>query len=491
MDARGQAIGGAAMAAAAAALALSGCQRDRGQPTRADDAIRVDPSPSTLAVPVDVDLVDLERLLERELPRTMWRIDKPGQTCAGRRKIDLGIATLKTPAIRCRIVGQVTRGRIRIAGRGETIRAAIPLTATVRAENIAGVLRETATARAMAHAVIRLSLANDWTPRGTLRLDYDWTDAPHVDVLGVRVDLTEQADRKLAPVVAKLERELPGELGRIGVRRAIERAWTAAFATVSVNAANPPVWMRITPQAFQYGGYTIEGGRMHLRLGMRAITATHVGRRPAPPVPTPLPPLEPLQSAAGALSFFIPVFSDYAVLEPVLMKALRKRSARPFDVPGLDPVRASFERVTIYGTTGGRIAVGLTFSALEAGETKPSRGTVWLTGRPVTLPDSRRVGFEDFAVTGTTDRVGGDLIIDVVNAPGIAPMIARILAQDFERDYVRLIGKVDRAIAEKREGRLLIRADLQEARTGQLQAAGAGLYLPVWARGTASIVVRP
>lgn len=487
----GQWFRGRAWIAVMAAVAIAGCgARDRGQPPRANDAIRVDPSPSLIAVPVDVDLVDLQRVLERELPRTMWQIDKPGQTCAGRKRIDLGIAKLKTPAIKCRIVGQVTRGAIRLAGSGSTIRAAIPLTAGVRAETAGGMLKETATARAMAHAVIKLSLARDWTPRGTLDLDYDWTDTPHVEILGVRVDLTEQADKKLAPVIAKLERELPGELGRIGVRRAIDDAWRSAFATVSVNAANPPVWMRITPKAFQYGGYTIDGGRMHLKLGMRAITETHVGHRPAPPAPTPLPPLEPLATADGTLSFFIPVFSDYSVLEPVLMKALAKRSARPFDVPGLDPVRARFERVRIYGTTGGRIAVGLTFAALETGETKPSRGTVWLTGRPVTLPNSRRVGFTDFAVTGTTDRVGGDLIIDVINAPGIAPMIAEVLAQDFERDYARLIGKIDRAIEAKREGRLLIRADLKEARTGQLQAAGAGLYLPVWATGTASIRIR-
>lgn len=475
----------------AAAMLLAGCQRDHGQPPRANDAIAVPPRPSVIAVPVDVDLGDLARLLDRELPRVMWQIDKPDQVCAGQKRVDLGIAKLKTPAIKCRIVGTVTRGAISIAGEGRTIRAAIPLHAEVRAQGIAGVLKETATASAMAHAVIRLSLARDWTPRGTLRLDYDWTQAPHVDLLGIRVDLTEPADRKLAPVVARLERELPGELGRIGVREAIQSAWRTAFATVSLNARNPPVWMRITPQALQYGGYTIEHGRMHLKLGMRALTATYVGSRPGPPAPTPLPPLEPLTATSGDLTFFIPVFSDYSVLEPVLMKALRKRSAQPFDVPGLDPVRARFDRVQIYGTTGGRIAVGVTFAALEAGSAKPASGTVWLTGKPVTRPDSRVVGFDDFAVSGSTDRTGGNLVIKVMNAPGVAAMIAGVLSQNFEPDYAKLVGKVGRAIANKREGSLVIRADLRAARTGQLQAAGAGLYLPVWASGSASILVQP
>lgn len=483
--------GGAAWPIIATAILLAACQRHEGQPPRAADAIAVRPDASVIAVPVDVDLGDLQRLLEREVPRTMWQIDKPGQVCAGSKRIDLGIAKVKTPTIKCRIIGRVQRGAIAIAGRGRTIRAAIPLHADVRAEGAGGVLHETATANAMAHAVITLTLARDWTPRGTLRLDYDWTTAPHVDLLGVSIDLTEQADRKLAPVVARLERELPGELGKLGVRKTVQQAWRAAFATVSLNADNPPVWMRITPRAFQYGGYEIDGSRMHLKLGMRAITETHVGSRPQPPAPTPLPPLEPLATPSGDASFFIPVFSDYAVLEPVLMRALQKRAQRPFDVPGLDPVRARFERVALYGTTGGKIAVGLTFSAREGADGKPARGTVWLTGKPVTRPDSRAVGFEDFKVSGTTDMTGGDLVLDVVNAPGIAPMVAAVLAQNFERDYLDLIGKVDRAVQEKRAGSVVIRAKLREAHTGQLQAAGAGLYLPVWAKGVASVTVKP
>ncbi|GGB41206.1 hypothetical protein GCM10011380_33350 [Sphingomonas metalli] len=470
---------------------LAGCQRNAGQPARANDAIAVRPAPSVLAVPVEVRMGDLSRLLERELPRVMWRIDKPGQTCAASRRIDLGIAKVKTPTIKCRIIGTVTRGAIRIAGAGKTIRATIPLRATVRAQDIGGLLHETAEARAIAHAVIALTLARDWTPRGTIRLDYDWTDAPHVDLLGQRIDLTEPADRKLAPVIARLERALPGELGRLGVRQAVEQAWASAFATVSLNARDPAVWMRITPRALQFGGYEVAGETLRLRLGMRGLTETHIGRRPAPPPPTPLPPLEPLAETPGDLSFFVSVFADYAVLQPVLLRALRKREARPFDVPGLDPVRAHFERAMIYGTTGGRIAVGLTFTAAEQGGGKPARGTVWMTGKPVTAPNSRRVGFRDFAVSGTTDMEGGSLVLKLANAPGVAPMIAGLLVQNFERDYVELIGKIDRAIAEKRTGRLLIRADLREARTGQLQAAGAGLYLPVWAKGTASILVRP
>jgi hypothetical protein len=480
-------VGGLAVLAM---LSLAGCDRNRGKPVRAHDAITVEPQPSVLAVPVDVGLDELSRLIQQEVPAELWQIDEPDQTCAGSRRIDLGVATIKTPVIKCRIVGSVTRGKVALAGSGQTILLTFPLHAVLRAEDIGGVLkRETATADAVVKATVRLTLAKDWNPRGKIRLDYRWTDAPHIVFLGRRVEFADRANRALRPILDRLERRLPGELGKLGMRAAVTDAWRSAFTTFSLNRQNPPAWMRITPRELRYGGYAIANGRLRLNLELRATTATHVGRRPAPPRPTPLPPLRPLETAVGNLAFFIPVYADYDVLEPVLMKALRKRAQRPFAVPGFDPVRARFDDVEIFGTSNGRIAVGLTFAALEEGDDEPTRGTVWMTGKPMTQDNSRAVGFEDFSVSGTTDMTGGDLVLDLVNAPGVARMIAAMLAQNFERDYVKLIDKVSLAIANRRQDRIVVRASLKRARTGQLQAAGQGLYLPVWAEGTAAITV--
>ncbi|WP_152414578.1 DUF4403 family protein [Blastomonas sp. AAP53] len=477
-----------------AAALLTGCGgfRDQGRPPRTDDAITIKPQASLVSVPVEAELGDLARALERRVPRQLWRINEPQQTCVASKAVDLGIARLKTPTIKCDIVGEVTRGPIRVAGSGKELRFSFPITAVIRAEDIGGVLkRETATAKAMAHAIVRIRLEQDWTPRGTVKLSYDWLAEPSVEFLGQTIVLTEPAERELAPVIARLERDLPGELGRIGIQSQVEQAWASAFTSVVLNERNPEVWMRITPRQLQYGGYEVVNGRLRLRLGMRALTETFVGHRPRPRAPVALPPMQPLDAQPGELSFFLPVFADYRALEPVLIRALRKRSRRPFVVPGLEPVDAKFKAATLYGTTDGRIAVGLTFSAQERGSRTPTSGTVWMTGKPVNAADSRRVGFSDFGVTGTTDMTGGDLILDMMNAPGVAAMIAEMLVQNFERDYAELLGKIDQAIETKRAGDVIIHAQLKRARTGQLQAAGAGLYLPVWASGTASVTIVP
>ena len=477
----------------ALAALLAGCGRtgDTGPPPRATDKIEVPPQDSVIAVPVTANLAGLAAALEREVPRTLTTINKPQQVCVASKKVKVAFVKVKTPTIKCDITGTVTRGKLRFTGQGEDIVVTFPVHAIVHASDIGGVLKqETATADANASARMHLTLDSNWNPQGKVDLNYSWTDAPHLDFLGQRIEFTRQADAQLKKIVARLERTLPAELGKLKLRAQIAKLWAKAFTALELNHANPPVWMRVTPQQLQYGGYSLSGTRLSLKLGMKARTETFVGARPADPPAAPLPPMARLDEKPGKLVFFIPVIADYKQLEPVVMKALVKRQARPFPLPGIGPVMARFGKVEVYGTTGGKIAAGVTFTA-TAQDRKygGATGKIWLTGVPVNQPGSRRVGFSDVSVRGDTNRKGADLLLKLANSPGFSQTIAAALAQNFEDDYGELMGKVTRAISDKREGELVIRAKIDEVTTGKLKAAGQGLYLPVWGKGTASITL--
>lgn len=473
-----------------ASLILAACHEvPREAPPRATDTIAVSPQTSTIAVPISADLSELSQALEKAVPRKLWTIDKPDQICVPSKKVKVLFAKIKTPTLKCRIVGKVTRGALKVSGAGQNIIVTMPLHATVSARDIGGILKqETADADAHVRALVRLNLAPDWSPRGKITISYDWTDAPHVDFLGQRIEFTSKADEKLKGVIADLERTLPRELDKLHFRDKVTLAWRAAFTSLELNQADPPVWMRITPSELDYGGYSITGHTLALRLGMKALTETFVGPRPADVPPTPLPTMKPIEQPAGNVLFAIPVIAGYPELEPVLFKALTKRSLRPFDVPGIGPVTAQFGKVTIYGTNGGKIAVGLDFSAARPGGSA-SHGTVWLTARPTNAANSRRVSFTDLGVAGVTDSTGTSLLLKLANAPGLSSTIADALTQNFSKDYDGLLAKVSQAISEKRTGDFMIRAHITDIQTGQLKAAGQGVYLPVSGKGTASIVL--
>ncbi|MEO5867889.1 MAG: DUF4403 family protein [Sphingomonas sp.] len=483
----------AGLIALATAVVLSGCGRHvpDDAPPRANDAPSIPVQSSIIAVPISADLADLSVALERAVPTRLWSIDKPGQACVASRRVKVLLVKIKTPTLTCRIVGEVTRGRMAISGRGRDLIVVMPIHAVVHARDIGGVLKqETATADARVRAIVRLDMAPDWSPRGKISIAYDWTNEPGIDFLGQRIDFTSKADAKLQGVIAKLEQTLPRELTKLHFREQVQRAWGQAFTSLKLNSANPPVWMRITPSELDYGGYAVEGRTLVMRLGMKARTETFVGDRPADPRATPLPRMKPLTEPAGAMLFTIPVIADYRQLEPVIQRALVKRSARPFDVPGIGPVHARFGKVTAYGTIGGRVAVGVNFAASAPGSNlATSRGTIWLTGTPLNPPNTRQVSFADLAVSGLTDNTGTNLLLKMANAPGLSATIATALTQNFANDYDKLMGKIDHAIEEKREGKLVIRARIDDVRTGSLKASGLGLYLPVYGKGTVSIVL--
>jgi hypothetical protein len=479
----------------AALLLTTACQDKVADvaPPRAHDPVPVPRERSLIAVPIDADASSLRQAIEDAIPRTLWTINQRSPRCIAPQRVKIFGEELKvTPPIGCTIIGTVTRGPVSLQGEGRDIIANMPIHARISARDVGGVLKgETATGSANVRARIAIDLSRDWQPRGTVRLQYDWTTAPGIDFLGQRIRFTQQADEKLRPIVRRLERTLPQELAKMNLRADAERLWRQAFVTLQVNEKNPPVWMRITPAKIFYNGYTMRGRTIRLDLGMEATTETFVGDRPANPAPTPLPPLDRAQTG-DSLSFFIPVTAQYKQLEPVIARALKKRAMRPITLPGIGEVAVQFDKVSCYGTDGGRIAVGVDIKArpLSAGSTE-THGRIWLAARPVNAPNSPTVSFADPVISGDTDGVGGDMLLTIGQSPGFSNLIATALTQNFAKDIAELKGKISRAIDTKREGDFVIHAKVDRFETGQIHAYGQGLHLPVRATGKAQISYRP
>lgn len=450
-------------------------------PPRATDPITFAREDSAIAVDLKVDLRDLESALERELPRTLWQIDRPGSECIASRKVDLELFKVKSPKIKCRIVGKVTRGRMRLTGKGQTLTLAMPIRGTVAARDIGGVLKgETGTGAAEVALSLALDLTPDWRLRGDTRLDYRWTRAPGIDFLGRRITFTNNADRELRPIKRDIERIIARELARVELEGFARQGWHEAHQVFELNRENPEVWGRLTPERFRFGGYDVTGRDLTLRLGLDAQFETFIGRKPEAITPAPLPPLARRDKNAAQSVLHVPVIAEYAVLEPVIAKALTKRAAQPFVISDFGSVTATFADITVYGTGKGRIAVGGTFTATsDLPVIKAAKGKIWLTAQPENAPGSRAVRFVDVKVSGSTDITGEAFLFALANSPDLQATITDALAQNFENDFNKLRSKIDRALAA-RKGRLTdYSIAIEKIETGVISAHGEGLYLPV------------
>lgn len=474
---------------------LAACDRktDIEAPPRATDEAPSPSQKSLIAVPINANTASLKQALERAVPKTLWTINRHERACVKPQQVKVfGKKVKVTPPIACTIVGQVTRGPLRLRGEGAEIVVDVPLNARIAARDVGGVLKgETATGAAMAHARIRVELTPDWRTQGKARITYGWTRAPGIDFLGKRITFTDEADAKLKPVVAGIEREVTREIAKLDIRKQAADIWRQSFTALELNRENPPVWMRVTPQRILYGGYRIDGQRMNLNLGMEAITETFASGRPTDPAPTPLPRLV-RETPKPHLDVRVPVIADYAQLQPVVDRALAKRSKRPFALPKLGPMMVTFGKSTIYAAAGGRVAVGVDVEAkLEMRSGEPTRGRIWMTAVPANKPGSAEVHFADLVINGDTDGVGGDLLILLGQSEGFAPLIAEALTQNFTKDLDELQVKIRRAVDQRREGAFVIRTRVDSFETGEIKAYGNGLYLPVRMVGGASVDYRP
>ena len=482
---RGFAFLFATMLASVLASVLAGCgdtaEMASTAPPRGTDPIVFPKQPSQIAVDLQVDLAQLERALERELPRELWTIDRPGSECVASRQVDLALFKIKSPKIECRITGKVTRGRLRMSGNGQALTVTLPVSGTLAARDAAGVFKgQTGTGSAEITLRLRLDLTRDWRLASDTRLDYRWTREPGMDFLGQRITFTSEADRELRPVKRDVERIVARELARLPVKATAKDGWRDAHDVFSLNREDPAVWGRLTPQQFRFGGYAVKGRTLTLRLGLDALFESFVGIEPGVVKAGPLPPLARRNQQQNRSILHIPVVASYAVLEPVIARALAKRSRRPFVIEDYGKVTARFANITVYGTGEGRIAIGGDFSAAsDLTLVQAAKGTIWLTARPVNAPGSRAVRFVDIAIAGDTDIVGEDLLFAFANSPEFKSVITDALAQNFEDDFADLRAKIDRALAA-RKGKLTdYSITIHQVETGTITAHGQGLYLPV------------
>lgn len=475
-------------------LLLAACSRDASNPAppRVTTPHAIPAQASTIVIPVSAQLADLQRLVEAEVPRTLATINRHEKACVAAETIKIAGRRLKiTPDISCDIVGTITRGPIRLSGSGSVIKLVMPVHGVVSARDIGHVIKsETATATAEVRADIRLGITGDWQPTARIVIDYGWTEKPGVMLLGQRVTFAGKADPALAKVIAKLETDLPKKLDKLHPRAALERAWARGFTVIELNRRKPPAWLRLMPQRLHYDGYRIVGDTIILDLAAMALTDTFVGARPADPPPTPLPPPSPIRSARG-FRFHLPVIADYALLEPVLERALGKLSKRRIALPAVGEVTPQFGKVTMYATENGRMAIGIAMTVKTPEKWIDARGTVWLTGQPFNVPGSQRIFVRDLTVDGHPDTPAFRLLLAVAKHPTVNAELRTALSQDFARDYAKVMRAADRALAEQRIGDFVLNARIDNMRNGTVFPAGQGLYMPVDASGSGALRYAP
>lgn len=459
-------------------------------PPRAAPSVLPAPPASAVSLPIRLPLAPLERGLERAVPTTLWTIDDQLETCAPAARVKLfGKPVKVTPDLKCRVSGTVTRGPLTLVGHKGSLRLQMPVSGTLTARDAAGLgIRETATAAALVTADVVPDVTREGQLTARLRLAYDWQTEPGVTLLGNRIRLTRQADAKLAPIIAQLERDLPGKLSPLALREELAGLWRQGFTVQSINRRNPAAWLKITPRSLGLDRIEVDGRELVVHAALGAITELVLGDTPpAAPEPTPMP-LIGRSPSGNSMVFHAQLLADYATLVPPISKALAKVAAKGIDVPDVGRVKVRFGEPTLYGTDGGRLVMGIGLLARGPRQVLDTRGYVWLTARTETRAGSEEVAIRDVKLaTGAAGDQQFGLLVAVMSTQAVTLALEQAIDQDFTRDYRKLMAKIRRALAEVPIGNFRLAVTLDQVGHGAVSALGQGLYMPVVATGTAAV----
>lgn len=480
----------AALGVAAWFLVPRSTLRPTPGPPRAVETKLLLPPPSEISLPIILPLPDLEKALEKAVPTTLWMLDEQLQLCAPGARVKLFGQRLKvTPDLKCKVNGTVTRGRLQLVGSAGKLRLLLPVSGTLTASDIGGLgIAETATAQALVTADVTPDVTPDGHLSARIKLNYDWQQEPGVMLLGTRIRLTRQADQKLAPVIAKLERDLPQQLQAVALRKALQGLWQQGFTVQSINRKNPAAWLKITPRALGLGRIEATSTDLVVHASLTAVTLVVLGIEPRPELPTNLP-LIGRTPPSEALYFHGQLLADYDTLVPPISKALAKVAAKGIQVPDYGRVKVRFGKPTLYGTDGSRLVLGIGLSARGPRQLLDTKGYVWMTARPESEPGSEKVRIRDLKFNA--GRAGDQqfaLLVAIMSTEAVALALESAIAQDFTGDYDKLMTKIDDVLNEVPIGDFRARIKLDGVEHGKIMALGQGLYMPVVAAGTAKVV---
>lgn len=305
----------------------------------------------------------------------------------------------------------IRRGAITLGEAGGRLRATLALAVDGTAgtggglARFLGLDRNPIDAAAEVQAVLGVGLDRDWCPRLDVKVDYRWTRAPRLEIVGGWwIDIEERVRAQVQTALAGLPAQLDALLPCNTVRAQALALWDPRSIRVQLPAA-PPLFIGIAPQSVGLSEVAVEARDLRLVLGLRARTT--IGSTPPPKAPPGfLPPLEalPAGSAArdGRLRLSIPVRAGYDMIRDWLMREFGRQ-----DIPVETPLGTVGLRVTeifVYPSAPA-ITLDVGFRADLPGRWPDTAGRVTISAEPVLEQGGTRIRLRDVKIGRDVDSL--------------------------------------------------------------------------------------
>lgn len=454
-------------------------------PPRYSQNTPLEPSVSTLVIPLSIKLQDIEGLINRELPQTIYEFDRLARRVKCFEPIpDPAIDEQEKDCLDLKVKGWVKRnGPVEVVPAGEELVVRVPVRGRVRARGASGPL---SLIRKTGHGEFTVSfyLAPATTEEGTLDLivstDFEWDVPLHTTFLGQKVELSKVVDKVLRKGLRKVERKIR-KVAQDHTRwgKKVDRALRRLQQPLRVND-DPEVWVLMQPRNLLLSEFLAVGSEVSLPLGVHAEFLTLVGPRPEHTVDEAFPPLVKSREIEPEFFLDLPLVLSYDYLRSELELGLNGREIPVAAwLPGVVMV---IRRAHLY-PSGSKLAVGVEFETQGLIDWLSADGTIFLIGSPEFDNETNRLSVPDLEFTRRTGNslfdLGSYLFADELRA-----LLRNAVTFDVSADYREIVNEANQAFNRSYGKDVSLRGKLEQLSISDIHIRREDMIVHVQARGS-------
>jgi len=476
------------LAAVIALLAAALISVDDGEltapPPHHGEEAALQPTVSTVTIPLRVSLSDIQRIIDEKLPHDLYQFDRVVKRvkCFGPERDEAGEAR-RTNCVDLAVKGRIERnGPVETVPAGEELELRVPVQGRARARGASGLLKmikKTARGAFTVSFYLKPGVGEDGQIDLEVRSDFDWDVPLHTKVLGQKVDLSNAVDKILRRGLLKLERkvrETAADHSRWGNK--VRDAYRRLQQPLKLHD-DPEVWMLVEPQSLLVADLFFDEQEMALPLALRFDLRTYVGARPEFSVREDFPQLVRSDEVDTDFALALPLVLSYDALRAELGREVIDARIPVTDwLPGAAIV---IRRLQLY-PSGSRLVVGVEFETRGLADWLSAEGSVFLIGTPEFDNETKRLSVPNLEFTRRT----GNSLFDFASyvfAGRLRELMRKSATFDLNDSHADMIARANAALNRGYGKELSVRGELQQLSLSDIQVRRENIIVLIQAQG--------
>lgn len=465
-------------------LGLAGCKIDSKAPERLSSNTITKPEESYISLPISINAEEIQALLQQAINE-----NSTGDQLFFERGRSVGNGvTIQT------IVKK--RGDVSVHARNNNIDASLPLHVDLRADweacqridffvgskNVCVRHHEDTSAQFTVKVKLSPRLNNEYKLEPNLDLDYSLDRPVQIRIGPIEINLVSKTREALDQHIGKFQTKLDASLqGTINAKAHAQRAWDLTQKPIRLSKVEN-VWLMTDVSSLHATPFFTSDNAAHLGVAIKGGFILYAGTPEGAHHTKPLPPLQTSLPSTGSV-LNVPVIVSYPELEIQANNRLKD-----FKI-NYEGNIVTVKKVTIYGTSNGKLVVGADVNLKAKGDWFGTNGWVYLLGNPVYNSSNQEI-----AVKGVKYDVNTESAIVNAAAWALSPYVqgkieeALVLnVSDKLNSAKELANNSIKDVAIDKIGRLT--GSLSTFEIGDLSVQGDSIRILAKARGTMKLQV--